>query len=129
MTAQVWFPPAEIAATPDVKPVTSTGVDETDVVPLPSCPLSFTPQHLTPPGFSSAQVWLEPADTATTPDVNPVTSTGRAEGDVVVVPFPNFPAFPPQHTAPPAVVTPHVWPLPALMEPAMVCTGAAPAAP
>jgi hypothetical protein len=39
----------DIAVTPDVKPVTDTGVDDAAVEPLPSCPLSFTPQHFAAP--------------------------------------------------------------------------------
>ncbi len=37
-------------------PGTSTGVDLLVVVPSPSCPASFRPQHLTVPPASTAQL-------------------------------------------------------------------------
>src|SRR5262249_62436368 len=63
-SAQVWEPPAAIALTPLVSPETSTGVCRWVVVPSPSWPKSFEPQHLTPPEAVRAQVWPAPAETA-----------------------------------------------------------------
>ena len=37
-------------------PPTCTGVDELVVVPSPSCPWSFRPQHFTVPSGNKAQV-------------------------------------------------------------------------
>jgi hypothetical protein len=54
-------PPAEIEATPEVRPATFTGVRLLVVVPSPSCPAELLPQHLTPPEVVSAHVWLSPA--------------------------------------------------------------------
>jgi hypothetical protein len=64
VSAQVWPPPAVIAVTPLARPVTSTGVLLSVVVPLPSWPAPLAPQHLTPPPLVSAHVWLEPAEIA-----------------------------------------------------------------
>src|SRR5207237_1185347 len=59
--AQVWSPPAAIAATPLASPETSTGVWRLVVVPSPSSPYSLSPQHLTRPALVIAQVWPPPA--------------------------------------------------------------------
>ena len=57
VTAQVWTVPAEIAATPEVRPETSTGVALYDVVvPFPSWPETLLPQHFAPPPVVTAQV-------------------------------------------------------------------------
>src|SRR5439155_9941770 len=69
--AHVWYPPAEIAATPDVRPLTSTGSARAVVVPSPSWPKSFAPQHFTPPAEVRAQLCAPPADIAMTPLVSP----------------------------------------------------------
>src|SRR5204862_465808 len=58
VSAQVWQRPAAIAATPLPRPGTSTGVWRCVNEPSPSCPVSFRPQHLTPPTVVSAQAWL-----------------------------------------------------------------------
>ena len=55
--------PAEIAVAP-VSPLTATGVELSVVVPLPSLPNLFPPQHLTPPGGTIAQVSPSPAEIA-----------------------------------------------------------------
>ena len=47
--------PAEIWVTP-VRPLTLTGVQESVLVPSPSWPLLFNPQHLTVPPVRRAQV-------------------------------------------------------------------------
>jgi hypothetical protein len=44
------------------RPVTATGVGLFgEIVPFPSWPLSFAPQHSRTPLLSNAQVWREPA--------------------------------------------------------------------
>ncbi len=95
VTAHVCAPPAEMAAAPLLKPLTFTGVLLSVVVPLPNWPSLLWPQHFTPPAVVRAQVWPPPADTAATPLVRPLTSTG------VLLPAP-------QHFTPPAVVIAHV---------------------
>src|SRR5689334_14133513 len=74
--AQVCSPPLAIATTPLVKPLTLTGVVWSVVVPSPSWPYLFHPQHLTPPSRVTTQVWAYPAARAVTPLVSPCTSTG-----------------------------------------------------
>lgn len=64
--AQVWpgvsdSLPAEMALTPEVSPLTWTGVDELTVVPFPSSPNTLFPQHFTAPKAASAHVWNLPA--------------------------------------------------------------------
>ena len=67
----------------------------------------FCPQHLTPPAFVSAQVWLSPAAIARTPLVSPLTSTGVRR--CVVELSPSWPLpLSPQHFTPPAIVSAHV---------------------
>src|SRR5687768_3239872 len=56
--------PAAMAVTPLPRPITSTGVLLSVVVPLPSWPLLFNPQHFTTPPAVSAQVWNSPAEMA-----------------------------------------------------------------
>src|SRR5438552_10668582 len=60
-----------MAVMPLSSPTTSTGVARLIVVPSPSWPQAFQPQHLTPPPLVSAQVWAESAAMATTPLVIP----------------------------------------------------------
>src|SRR6266849_1436267 len=74
--AQVWLPPAAMAATPLVRPKTSTGVRRCVAELSPSWPLKLSPQHLTLPPVVRAQVWSMPAAMAATPLVRPKTSTG-----------------------------------------------------
>jgi hypothetical protein len=83
-----------------VTPDTASGIDELVVVPFPSCPLEFSPQHWTPPPESNAQAKSAPAATADAP-VIPDTITGVVE--LVVVPLPSCPLeLSPQHwTLPP----------------------------
>src|SRR5258706_502461 len=76
VSAQVWEPPAEIAATPLSSPATSTGVRRCVVELSPSWPNALYPQHLAPPAVVSAQVWCPPGEIAPTPLESPVTSAG-----------------------------------------------------
>ena len=57
--------------------MTATGVLEDVVVPLPSWPAAFEPQHLAAPAVVIAQVWLFP-------DASRLVTTGD-DGTVVVV--------------------------------------------
>jgi hypothetical protein len=106
--AQVWESPASITATPIERPETCTGADLDVVVPSPSCPASFLPQHITPPFVVSTQVWLPPAAIADTLNERPKTFTGV---DLeVVVPSPSCPELLfPQHFTSLLEVSAHVW--------------------
>ncbi len=46
-------------------PSTSTKLVASVVVPMPSCPFQFRPQHLTPPPLTIAHVWYPPRAMAT----------------------------------------------------------------
>jgi hypothetical protein len=72
------LPPTDTAVTPDDKPLTETGVNESVVELLPNWPLSLAPQHFTPPD-TTAQAWLLPTDIAVTPDDKPVTEPGEKD--------------------------------------------------
>ena len=102
--AQVWEPPAVTATA--VRPVPrSIAVDEGALVsvlvpPSPNCPEVSAPQHFRSPLSRMAQVWYQPADTATA--VRPVPrSIAVDEGVLVFVllpPSPNCPVLSdPQH--------------------------------
>jgi hypothetical protein len=56
------------------------------IVPLPSWPLPFAPQHFTPPDASSAQLRKPPAAMPLTPDDSPLTATGDVLSSVVPSP-------------------------------------------
>src|SRR5947207_792874 len=90
------------------RPLTSTGAGALVVVPFPSCPAKLSPQHLTVPPPSSAQVCLYPQDTATASSI-PTTATGVVAS--VFVPLPSWPrSLRPQHrTAPPASSAHACW--------------------
>jgi hypothetical protein len=60
MTAQVWNVPASTDEAVPLKPVTTTGVMDFVVLPLPSWPSVLLPQHCTEPVLVNAQVWLLP---------------------------------------------------------------------
>jgi hypothetical protein len=53
--------------TPLLNPTTSTGSKRSVVVPSPSWPAPFSPQHFTPPAEVNAQEWDMLTETATTP--------------------------------------------------------------
>jgi hypothetical protein len=57
--------------------MTCTGVVLFVVLPLPSWPLSFAPQHCTPP-FTTAQVWNLPAATVCALAVADTSSSNAA---------------------------------------------------
>src|SRR2546425_855728 len=131
-SAQVCKPPwpAAMAMAPvsgDPLPPTRTGVLELVVVPSPSCPSRFRPQHHTVPSPRSAQVCRYPPLTVTAPvrgDPLPPTRTG---GDALLplVPLPSCPSlFSPQHctlwSPRPAQVCSH--PAVTAMAPAMPAT-------
>jgi hypothetical protein len=67
-------------------PVTATAVAELTVVPSPSWPMSFVPQHTTEPFARTAQEWKPPVVTAVA-WVTWETTTGVEES--VTVPFPS----------------------------------------
>ena len=56
VSAQVCHPPADMAVTSPVRPLTSIGVLRLVIVPSPSWPFPFHPQHLTLSPLVSAQV-------------------------------------------------------------------------
>src|ERR1019366_4625003 len=89
VTAHELYHPAETEATPEPNPTTSTGVAESVVVPSPSSPSRFQPQHLTAPVVVTAHESSPPAETEATPEPSPTTSTGVVES--VVVPSPSPP--------------------------------------
>src|SRR5207247_1986494 len=64
--AQVCKAPAATTATSEVRPITSTGVALSIVVPSPNWPKSLRPQHLRPPASVRPHVWAPPAATAAT---------------------------------------------------------------
>src|SRR5688572_9979945 len=81
--------PAEMRTTLLCMPATSVGVVRATVVPSPTWPDSFAPQHFTAPVDSKAQVCRYAAAIWVTPEERPITSTGNALG--AVVPSPNWP--------------------------------------
>jgi hypothetical protein len=88
-------------------PTTSIGVELLVVVPLPSSPSKFEPQHFVAPVLRRAQVCSSPALSSATPLCSPLTLTGIEL--LVVVPLPSSPSkFEPQHFAAPALVTAQV---------------------
>jgi len=89
------------------KPTTETGVSLSVVVPSPSWPSAFQPQHFTVPLLVSAHVWSPPALTLVAPLERPLTDTGVSLS--FVVPSPSSPsAFQPQHFTAPPLVRAHV---------------------
>ena len=69
-------------------PLAATGVVESVVVPLPSCPALLFPQQTLEPSFFSAQLWYPPALMAVA-SLSPLTATGVVL--FVLVPSPNWP--------------------------------------
>ncbi len=95
------------------RPVTTTGICELMVVPLPNRPESLLPQHLAVPLEGRAHVWLAPAVMAMAP-LRKATTTGIDE--LTMVPLPNWPELlAPQHLAVPSESKAHVWAQAAVM--------------
>src|SRR5690349_18422409 len=78
------------------------------MTPSPSCPDSSSPQHITMPAASRAQVWFHAVAT----DVAPATFiTATGVYDDASVPFPRLSAVPtPQHRTVPSCRTAQVVP-------------------
>ncbi len=64
-SAHVWSPRAD-TATAVLTLNTDTGLDRSVVVPSPSCPALFRPQHLTDP-LDTVHVCVTPADSVVSP--------------------------------------------------------------
>lgn len=89
------------------------------MVPSPSLPSAFRPQHRAVPPPFTAQLWSVPAESEVTP-VRPGTATG--DSLVAVVPSPSWPnPFAPQHTTVPFATTAQPWRCPADTWVAPVC--------
>ena len=87
----MWLAPAASAIAVLI-PITAAGACRSVVVPSPTWPLVFVPQHLTVPLPRSTQVCdAPPAATATGPV--PMLKLGRVTGtdEPVVVPLPSWP--------------------------------------
>ena len=110
MIAQVWYAPADIdIASPESPRVAETGLFLFLVVPSPSCPLLFPPQHFTVLSSRIAHVCDEPAeiDSAVLPGprftLTPVSLS-------MVVPSPSCPnSLSPQHLTVPSSSMVQVW--------------------
>src|SRR6266487_4592687 len=93
-------------------PLTCTGTGLSVVVPSPSWPSMFQPQHHTVPSVFSAHVWPRPSETVAQSVVCPLTWTGT--GLWVVVPSPSLPKpLSPQHHVVRSVLTPRACAQPA----------------
>src|SRR3990172_4144430 len=100
-----------MAATPPVSPDTSTGSRLSVVVPSPSWPWLFPPQHFTPPSVVTTHVLKLPTAIAATSPSSTTASTGVVLGveKLATVLLPSWPRlFVPQHLTPPALVRAHV---------------------
>ena len=89
VSAQLWKTPAAMAATPEPRPLTATGVDWFAVLPSPNWPSLLRPQQRTAPAVVRAQVCSPPAAMAATPEPRPLTATGVDWS--VKLPSPNWP--------------------------------------
>src|SRR6185312_7082045 len=76
VTTHTCIPPTEMETAPRERPTTSTGRALSTVDPSPSWPARLSPQHLTAPALVTAHVLKKPADTPTTSEDKPTTSTG-----------------------------------------------------
>src|ERR1700694_199971 len=81
VTAHVSSPPAETAATPLVRPDTSTGVLPLVLVPSPSAPLPLLPQHFTPPPAPGACSWVTAQVCCAPALMLPIPSSGMPFAD------------------------------------------------
>src|SRR6478752_6223612 len=92
------------------------------LVPSPSWPQQFSPQHLAAPALVSTHVLAFPPAIALTSTERPWTSCGMRRR--VQLPSPTCPrAFAPQHLALPATVTAHACVTPAVMAVAPAVAG------
>jgi hypothetical protein len=91
-SAQLWCHHPLVTALPYAIPATGTGVDELLVVPSPSWPNPFCPQHCTVPSRRSAQVCAHPALTATAFVIPTTRAGGDDEDDGMAVPSPTCPS-------------------------------------
>ena len=93
-------------------PETDTGVELDVVVPSPSWPSVFLPQHFADPSVSTAHEWKSPKARLVTVAI-PETSTGvepLQKLEEVLPPRPRRPSDPdPQHFADPSVSTAQEW--------------------
>src|SRR6185436_443963 len=102
-----------------VSPATVVGVWASAVVPLPSSPYGFMPQHLTTPPWRTTQLSLLPAATAPIAVVMPLTAAGAHRS--VPVPSPSCPEkLSPQQRIVPSASTAQVWKSPLLTATALV---------
>src|SRR5687768_13711708 len=93
------------------RPRTAAGMVRAVVVPSPSCPPKFAPQH-SAPDVVLAQVWLAPVAMAVTTPPSPATSTGAQRW--VVEPSPSWPdELSPQHFTLPSAISAQVCETPA----------------
>ena len=85
-----------------VAAVTWTGASRSLVLPSPSCPSPFAPQHHRVPSALRAQVWYSPTETSTISAPKPATWVGVAP-----------PFLQPQHQSVPSVLSAQVTCMPA----------------
>ena len=90
-----------------VMPLTSTGVELSVVVPLPSSPYQFSPQQRTEPPARRAHVW-KPPEAIASAVVMPLTATEVELSVVVPLPSSPYQFYPQQRTEPP-VRSAQVW--------------------
>ena len=118
-------------------PITETGIFDVVVVPSPSCPWLFTPQHCADPSLRTAQVEATPVQPTPaeidTTDLSgldpsrPETATGTDEFTSELLP--SCPQkLPPQHVAEPSSKTAHVCESPLAIE-TTVFAGVEPSSP
>lgn len=81
--AQVWAFPAAMALRPLPSRVTATGAVRNWVLPSPSCPEVFRPQHRPPPSAVTAQVCSLPADKAIIVEAPTFDPASRGQGAAV----------------------------------------------
>src|SRR5215468_3756250 len=74
LTEQLCAPPAATALMDDPRPTTSTGTGLPIVVPSPSSPEAFPPQHFTAPSVVTAQACVPPIAGTAAPKQCPVPS-------------------------------------------------------
>lgn len=104
VTAHVCAPPEFNDASRAASPFTWIGTDRAEVVPSPSWPKLFAPQHHADASLPFAQVKYPPAVMVLN-GTGPLTTCGVEA--FVVLPEPSWPLpFRPQHHASPVVATP-----------------------